>query len=160
VTWQEAYDYCRKHGKRLPTEAEWEYAARERGKKVIFGTGTDKITSNMANFNSTRRFWEPYYSEIGKYRKSPTPVGSFEPNANRLHDMSGNVWEWVSDWYDKQYYGKSPKDNPEGPESGEYKVLRGGSWVNGPKEARTTNRRPGNPERGYRDIGFRCARYP
>jgi formylglycine-generating enzyme required for sulfatase activity len=159
VTWNEAMEYCRKRGKRLPTEAEWEYAARNWGKDVRFGTGTNRISPDIANFNSTRIF-KKHYSDVGEYRKNPAPVGSFKPNDHWLYDMSGNVWEWVADRYAKDYYSESPNDNPKGPESGESRVLRGGSWVNGPVDIRASNRRRGNPDWKHRDIGFRCVRNP
>jgi formylglycine-generating enzyme required for sulfatase activity len=114
VSWDEAKAYCGKVGKRLPTEAEWEYAAREGGKKVKYGTGKNEINCNTAN-----------YGGCGGKTK---PGGSHAPNALGLYDMSGNVFEWVADWYEGDYYGKSPEKNPKGPSDGAFRVLRGGSW--------------------------------
>jgi formylglycine-generating enzyme required for sulfatase activity len=159
VTWDEAKGYCEDAGvgKRLPTEAEWEFAAREGGKKVRFGTGKDTIGPDEANFNASANFKRPY-SRIGEYREKTLPVGSFAPNALGLYDMSGNVWEWVSDWYDKNYYSSSPKDNPQGPSSRESRVLRGGSWRDDPSGLRAADRGWGRPSFRFNGSGFRCVR--
>lgn len=168
VTWYKAKEYCEKIRSRLPTEAEWEYAARSRGKKVRFGTGTDIISSDMANFDARETYKEPY-SKTGVFRNKTVPVGSFKPNELGLYDMSGNVWEWVADWYgrvksflwyDSDYYKKSPKYNPKGPDTGKDRLLRGGSWHSGPKLLRATYRRRDNPDSKYSGIGFRCAKTP
>ncbi|MHC4269319.1 MAG: formylglycine-generating enzyme family protein [Planctomycetota bacterium] len=98
---------------RLPSEAEWEYACREEGRKVKFGNGKNIIDPDMANFNGDSRYKESY-SISGVYRKETTPVNSFPPNSLGLHDMSGNVWEWTQSTY------KSNNDN--------FHVIRGGSW--------------------------------
>jgi formylglycine-generating enzyme required for sulfatase activity len=160
VTWDEAKGYCEdaRAGKRLPTEAEWEFAAREGGKKVRFGTGKDTIGPDEANFDARADYKKPY-SRTGEYREKTLPVGSFDPNALGLYDMSGNVWEWVSDWYDENYYRSSPKDNPQGPSSGEYRVLRGGSWdYGGPGYLRAAGRGWSGPARRNNNGGFRCVR--
>ena len=165
VSWSDVQQYIRKLNDktgmryRLPTEAEWEYAAREGGRKVRFGTGKDTIGPDEANIytSSNPRLKEPYLRP-GVYRKKTVPVKSFPPNSLGLYDMSGNVWEWVQDWFDEDYYRNSPKDNPAGPGSGEYRVLRGGSWYILPLDARATFRYWG--VRGARDavFGFRLAR--
>lgn len=113
---------------RLPTEAEWEYAAREGGKKVRFGTGRDTIGSNDANFNALAEYKMPY-SSSGIYRESTVPVGTYPPNSLGIYDMSGNLWEWCQDWYDEEYYKSSPRDNPTGPPLGNFRMLRDGSWT-------------------------------
>lgn len=142
---------------RLPTEAEWEYTARGGGKAVLFGNGKNVADPKEINFDGD---WNPTkYSIEGLDRKKTVPVGSLNsPNALGLHDMSGNVWEWCSDWYGSDYYKNSPSSNPTGPSSGSSRVLRGGSWYNVPQVCRVAGRSDGLP--GYRDdsIGFRLAR--
>lgn len=101
---------------RLPTEAEWEYAAREGGRKERWaGTNNDKDLGKYA-----------WYSDNSNHETHP--VKQKLPNQLGLYDMSGNVWEWVQDWYDQEYYAISPRDNPKGPDKGKYLVLRGGAW--------------------------------
>jgi formylglycine-generating enzyme required for sulfatase activity len=162
VSWYDVRGFIRRlnattgAGYRLPTEAEWEYAAREGGKKVRFGTGKDTIGPVDANFNATVKYSKPY-SRAGGHRKKTLPVRSFEPNASGLYGMSGNVYEWCSDWYEKSYYGKSPRDNPKGPDNGKGKVLRGGSWVNGPRDLRASNRYWFKPTLRVNNNGFRLA---
>ncbi len=133
---------------RLPTEAEWEYAARSGGKR-------DK----WAGTNS-----ESELSDYGWYNKnsgsSTHPVGEKKANGLGLYDMSGNVWEWCGDWYDENYYKNSPRDNPKGPNSGTYRVLRGGSWSYDPRYARAANRYGTNPENRVKLNGFRLALSP
>lgn len=126
VSWTDAYYYCEALGKRLPTEAEWEYAAREGGKNIRFGNGKDRITSSEANFDARAPF---PYSDRGEYRGHSTPASFFShPNALGLYDMAGNVFEWVQDWYEPGYYERSPEKNPQGAKTGIYRVIRGGSW--------------------------------
>jgi formylglycine-generating enzyme required for sulfatase activity len=143
---------------RLPTEAEWEYAAREGGKMVRFGTGKDTIGPDEANFDASSGY-KKHYSRFGVFREKTVPVKSFSKNSLGLYDMSGNVYEWVSDWYGEDYYSNSPKDNPKGPGSGEYRVLRGGSYRSLPRDLRTTSRYGYLPDELYCrcGLGFRIA---
>jgi len=132
---------------RLPTEAEWEYAAREGGRKVRFGTGGNNITASSANFN-----WQ---QSSKKDFRGTTPVGSFAANALGLCEMSGNVWEWCMDWYDKKYYSMPATRNPQGPENGKYRVLRGGAWNNDPEKLRASCRGKSTPSRRLEVYSFR-----
>jgi sulfatase modifying factor 1 len=145
-------------GYRLPTEAEWEYAARGGGKAVLFGNGKNVADPQEINFAGSADYKKDY-SVAGEYRGKTVPVGSLNsPNALSLHDMSGNVWEWCWDW-EAPYPGGS-KNNYRGPASGSYRVLRGGSWSNDPQGVRVANRLNGAPGARYSDIGFRLSRTP
>jgi formylglycine-generating enzyme len=166
VSWNDAQAYCqwlsRKTGKtyRLPTEAEWEYAARGGGQTVLFGNGKNVIDPAQVNFGSVEAGKKPY-SVVGTYRQKTVPVGSLNsPNGLGLHDMSGNVWEWCSDWYGSDYYQNSSSANPKGPSSGSGRAVRGGSWGGFPQNCRVAYRDDFAP--GYRgdDLGFRLARTP
>lgn len=144
------------NGYRLPTEAEWEYAARGGGKKVRFGNGKDIADPKEINFYAAEDAKQKY-SIVGEYPGETVPVGSLNsPNALGLHDMNGNVWEWCWDYYAK-YSGK-PESNPEGPSSGVGRVVRGGSWYVNPIRARVAYRNVGTPDVRSVDVGFRLAR--
>jgi formylglycine-generating enzyme required for sulfatase activity len=138
---------------RLPTEAEWEYAARA-GTTTMYSTG-DTITSSQSNFNGSIPFG---LNLRDQYRKSPTPVGSFPANAFGLYDMHGNVWEWCNDWYKSDYYQQSPPKNPSGPETGQMKVLRGGSWFRYSGHVRSATRYKNKSVGQYADTGFRLVK--
>jgi formylglycine-generating enzyme required for sulfatase activity len=141
-------------GLRLPTEAEWEYACRA-GTTTAFhgwpaqtaGTNNDTLVGNIA-------WW-------GSNSNSQTrPVGGKAPNGFGLHDMSGNVWEWVNDWYSGTYYASSPSTNPPGPSSGSSRVLRGGSWAFDSSHLRSSDRTLFTPGLTFVYNGFRVARAP
>ncbi len=133
---------------RIPTEAEWEFAARSGGKKEKWaGTSSEQELKDYA--------W--YAANAGKQTH---PVAAKKPNGLGLYDMTGNVWQWVADWYDGSYYKASPQDNPQGPPSDIHRVLRGGSWSSGPKDIRTSDRYNHGPDRRDNDMGFRLVLMP
>lgn len=145
VTWDEAKLYCEWAGKRLPTEAEWEVACRGglEGKIYPWGDVFDDTKCNAGG------------GEDG-YKKT-SPAGSFPANGYGLHDMAGNVWEWCYDRYDSKYYAESPAGNPQGPSSGNSRVIRGGGWMFGSAQFLRCAKRREKPSDGrYPYIGFRC----
>lgn len=140
VTWHQAVAYCRSKGMRLPSEAQWEYAAKS-GTDNRYSWGNEPPSENKCACN-------------GKLQS----IGSNETNKWGLNDMTGNVWEWTDDYYDKQYYSFSPEKDPSGPDAGFYRVIRGGGFYSGPSQLRTTNRHWFSPDYAEISIGFRCVR--
>jgi formylglycine-generating enzyme required for sulfatase activity len=154
VSWNMIQGFNTATGLRLPTEAEWEYAYRA-GTTTAFhsfagypnGTNDDTLLGNIAWFSSNSS-------------SQTRPVGGKQANGLGLHDINGNVWEWVNDWYSSTYYQSSPSTNPPGPDSGTYRVLRGGSWGAGSLDCRSSTRVFPSPDIVFFRNGFRAARTP
>lgn len=157
VTWYGAYEFAKFYGLRLPSEAEWEYAARDKGKKNRYGNSRDTADIREINFNAF--FSEDSLSISGTtFLEATTGVGAFEPNLSDLFQMSGNVWEWCQDWYQSNYYHHSKEKNPSGPTFGHYKSIRGGSFYNDANGIRATDRSFLHPESWKNDVGFRVVK--
>ena len=151
VSWNDIQEFLEKLNKRtgkeyrLPTEAEWEYAARSGGKKEKWaGTHFELDLDQYAWFRDTSGY-------------KTQPVGQMKPNGLGLCDMTGNVWEWVNDWYDPEYYKNIKKDNPQGPPMGNWRIMRGGSWFEDPWVLRSSYRGSGFPFLRSTNVGFRLA---
>jgi formylglycine-generating enzyme required for sulfatase activity len=149
VTWAEASDFCRTQGKRLPTEAEWEKAARgENGN--LFPWGHKAPVVGLAMFGQYHVHEIPIVAAVELGEKGRSPYG--------LHHMAGNAAEWVDDWFGIDYYATMPDRNPRGAKPGRYKVVRGGSWKSAPVLLRTATRSGASPKQRAATIGFRCAK--
>jgi len=168
VSWNDAVAFCkwlsRKEGHtyRLPTEAEWEYACRA-GTTTRYSSGDDPETlaeiGNVADATAKGKFPDLEYTiKASDGYLFTAPVGSFKPNAFGLYDMHGNAYQWCADWYGRDYYAASPADDPTGPDSGNYRVLRGGSWYRRPEWDRCAARNRLMPHFRFDDTGFRVAR--
>jgi formylglycine-generating enzyme required for sulfatase activity len=147
VSWYGAAAYCEHNGLELPTEAQWEYAARGPESRA-YPWGDD--------WDPKRLCWDENRGPEGQ----TFPVGSFPSGGSWCGalDMSGNVWEWCADWYGSDYYGSSPTTDPTGPTNGEYRVLRGGSWGSYADYCRAAGRLSFTPDFSDDGLGFRVAR--
>jgi sulfatase modifying factor 1 len=165
VSWNDAVAFCewlsQKEGKkyRLPTEAEWEYACRADTRTRFWnGNDPDDVTAvgNVADATAKEKFswWKGAASRRDGHAFT-APVGSFRANPFGLHDMHGNAAEWCSDWYDAEYYAKSPAADPKGADAGSFRVIRGGCWHGFPVFCRSAFRYYGTPTLRSYDIGFR-----
>jgi len=159
ISWNDAVAFCAFEKGRLPTEAEWEYAARGGKEGEIYPWGNSLRPGGKPAAN----WWQGVFpskltSEDGFLSRAP--VARYAPNGYGLYDVIGNVWEWTADWFDPNYYSRSPVNSPKGPATGAERVMRGGSWMcseNYCRNFRTAARSSSAPDSGLDNLGVRCA---
>lgn len=163
VSWADAQSYCQHVGMRLPTEAEWEYAARAGSTKSRYGdleaiawyasnSGPERIDGTELYQRDPKNYEDNLISKGNRTHA----VAEKQPNAWKLYDMLGNVWEWTADWFEKTYYSASDSRDPAGPPSGTDRVLRGGAWDDNARNTRLSNRYSLPPDSRKFYVSFRC----